>query len=245
MEPRILFEDSNVLVIDKPSGMRAHPDMQGGGDTVSEWFQQRYPELKEVGEPQTLPDGTTLLRPGIVHRLDRETSGVMVLAKTQESYEHLKSCFKEKTTKKTYAAFVYGAPKTGSGRIEFAIGRSRKDFRMRSAQPKARGTLREAVTEYEVVASSESHAFLFARPLTGRTHQIRVHLKAIHHPIVCDSLYAPKRQCELGLKRLGLHAFKLRLPMRAGGETEFTAPLPPEFREAALRMGTDEALIAS
>lgn len=245
MEPRILFEDDSLLVIDKPSGMRAHPDMQGGGDTVSEWFAGRYPASRTVGEPQTLPNGEELFRPGIVHRLDRETSGVMVLAKTQESYEHLKHAFKNRRVQKTYVAFVYGVPKERTGRIEFSIGRSRRDFRLRSAQPKARGTLREAITDYEVLADDGEYALVLARPLTGRTHQIRVHLKAIHHPIVCDALYAPKRPCGLGLSRLGLHALRLTLTDNHGKEIEYTAPLPPDFAEAAQKLGVGEAIIAS
>lgn len=245
MEPDILYEDEQCVVINKPSGMRTHPDMQGGGDTVSDWFAARYPESHSVGEPQKLPNGADLFRPGIVHRLDRETSGVMVLAKTQDAYEHLKQSFKDKSVQKTYAAFVYGVPKERTGSIEFSIGRSRKDFRLRSAQPKARGTLREARTDYEVVADNGSHALVLARPLTGRTHQIRVHLKAIHHPIVCDALYAPNKPCDLGFSRLGLHAFKLRLRLLGGEEREFTAPLPAEFMRAARGMGATEAIIAS
>ncbi len=172
-------------------------------------------------------------RPGVVHRLDKETSGVLVFAKTQKVHEFLKEAFKAREVHKTYLAFVYGVPKERKGIIEFAIGRSRKDFRLRSAQPKAKGIMREALTRYEVIGDIGTHALLKAMPETGRTHQIRVHLKAIHHPIVGDSLYAPKRPYDLGFERLGLHAYQLDLPL-PNGERKIITALPPADLTAAI-----------
>ncbi len=116
--------------------------------------------------------------------------------------------------------------------IDFAIGRSRKDFRLRSAQPKAKGQMREAITRYEVVSDIGTHSLVKLMPETGRTHQIRVHLKAIHHPIVCDALYAPNHPCDLGLKRLGLHAYQLEFSLLSGGTKVVIAPIPAEWSSA-------------
>jgi RluA family pseudouridine synthase len=174
-----------------------------------------------------------------VHRLDKETSGVLLFAKTNEAHAFIKEAFQNKHVQKTYLAFTYGAPKEKKGTIDFPIGRSRKDFRLRSAQPKAKGMLREAITRYEVLGEAGGYALLKVSPLTGRTHQIRVHLKAIHHPVVCDSLYAPNRKCDLGFSRLGLHAYELRVPKREGGEVSIQAPLPEEFKEPVARIAPD------
>lgn len=239
MELSILYEDGDIVVVDKPAGVMTHGDGRSTEETAADWFASRYPVSAHVGEMQRLPDGTELARPGIVHRLDRETSGVLVFAKTQDAHAFLKSAFKEREAKKTYLAFVYGVMPEKKGTIDFPIGRSRKDFRLRSAQPKAKGTLRDAITRYEVIApdAEGKHSLIYAFPETGRTHQIRVHLKAVHHPIVCDPLYAPNHACELGFERLGLHAFRLDLPLPSGGRQTFTAPLPPDLQAAAEGFG--------
>lgn len=241
MELPILYEDADLVVIDKPSGVMTHPDGVSTEETVSDWFAARYPQSQDVGETQRLRDGTEVKRPGIVHRLDRETSGVLVSAKTPEAHTFLKEAFKIHSVQKTYLAFVYGAPKERKGTIDFAIGRSRKDFRLRSAQPKAKGMMREALTRYEVLSDIGTHALLKAMPETGRTHQIRVHLKAIHHPVVCDPLYAPNHPCDLGFNRLGLHAYQLELALPSGERKTFTSPLPPDLKAAASRFPGDFA----
>lgn len=236
MELSILYEDADLVVIDKPVGVMAHQDGHSTEETVSDWFAAKYPESRDVGEPGKLPDGTLIERPGIVHRLDRDTSGVMVLAKTPEAHAFLKNAFHEHEAHKTYLAFVYGTFKEDKkGTITFPIGRSRKDFRMRSAQRGAKGRMREAVTRWEVIGEDATHSFLKVEPETGRTHQIRVHMKAIHHPIVCDPLYAPNHACDLGFKRLGLHAYKLDLPFPNGERKIFTAPVPGDLKEAVAR----------
>lgn len=232
MEPTVLYEDDDLVAINKPSGLMTHPDMQTKEGTASDWFLAHYPAAKDVGESQLLPDGTALRRPGVVHRLDRETSGVLVFAKTPESHAFLKNAFKERETNKLYLAIVYGVPKTKEGVIDFPIGRSRRDFRLRSAQPKARGTMRDAITEYRVVSDYDGFSLVEARPRTGRTHQIRVHLKAIHHPIVADELYAPNQEKALGLARLALHAYEIMLPRSDGSILTITAPLPPDMAAA-------------
>jgi 23S rRNA pseudouridine1911/1915/1917 synthase len=166
---------------------------------------------------------------GNAHRLDRETSGVLLFAKNDTALEFLRKAFHDRKVKKTYLAFVYGVLKEKKGTIDFDIGRSRKDFRLRSAQPKARGTLRSATTHYEVLGEDSEHSLLAVTPVTGRTHQIRVHFKAIHHPVVGDPLYAPNHPDSLGLGRMGLHAHRITIPLPSGKEVEIVAPLPPEL----------------
>jgi 23S rRNA pseudouridine1911/1915/1917 synthase len=240
MELPILYEDADIVAVNKPAGVMTHPDGHSTEETASDWFAKRYPESAQVGEMQRLKDGTEIARPGIVHRLDRDTSGVLVFAKTPEAHAFLKHAFQNRDVKKTYLAVTYGIPKERDGIIEFSIGRSRKDFRLRSAQPKARGTLREAVTRYETIADIGTHALLKVMPETGRTHQIRVHLKAIHHPIVCDPLYAQGKPCDLGLTRLGLHAYELQVPLPSGDTKTIKAPLPSDFAQAAKSFGFSE-----
>ncbi|MDR3548538.1 MAG: RluA family pseudouridine synthase [Candidatus Pacebacteria bacterium] len=237
MELPIIYEDADIVAVDKPSGVMTHPDGHTTDETASDWFAARYPDSREVGETQRLQDGSEIRRPGVVHRLDRETSGVLVFAKTPEAHEFLKKAFHDREVHKTYLAFVYGVPKERKGIIEFSIGRSRKDFRLRSAQPKAKGTLREALTRYEVLSDIGTHSLLKAMPETGRTHQIRVHLKAIHHPVVCDPLYAPNHPCDLGFNRLGLHAYQLDVPLPSGERMIITADLPPDLAGAAKKLG--------
>jgi 23S rRNA pseudouridine1911/1915/1917 synthase len=212
-----------------------HPDGHSTEETVSDWFATTYPAAAEVGEMQKLTNGTEIMRPGIVHRLDKDTTGVLLLTKTPEAHAFLKEAFQKREVHKTYLAIVYGTLKESKGTIDFAIGRSRKDFRLRSAQPKAKGMMREAITNYEVVSDIGTHSLLKVMPLTGRTHQIRVHLKAIHHPIVCDPLYAPNHPCEFGLKRVALHAYQIQFPLMNGEEKALTAPLPADFEKAVER----------
>ncbi len=230
----ILFEDSDVIVIDKPSGVLVHADSaEGVGETVVSWFLAHVPAAKGVGEPGALQDGTPIERSGVVHRLDRETSGVMMLAKNQDAFLNLKEQFKSRRIHKEYRAFVYGIFEEKWGTIQREIGRSAKDFRLRSAQRGARGVLRPAVTDWELIGQSDAHAYLRLFPKTGRTHQIRVHLKAINHPIVCDALYAPNQPCELGFGRLALHAHVLGFALPSGETKRFMTQLPQAFMEAA------------
>ena len=244
MEPTILFENDDVLVIDKPSGMRVHNDAHAEGETVADWFLRRQPAAAGVGETQSLPDGTLLERSGVVHRLDRDTSGVLILAKTQTAYEHLKTQFHDRIAKKEYRAFVYGLMKDKWGTIDRPIGRSAKSPKLRSAQRGAKGTLRDAVTQWELIGQSYTHAYLKLRPKTGRTHQLRTHLKAVDRPIVMDPLYATDHNRNtmdnLGFDRLALHAHMLEIVLPNGEEQRFIAPMPQIFEEAAEKLLEDQ-----
>ena len=238
----VLYEDGDVVVINKPSGIMVHNDGRNTEPTVVDWFLARNPTASGIGEPGHAHDGSPLERSGVVHRLDTETSGVLILAKNQGAFEHLKHQFHDHLVRKEYRAFVYGTMKEKWGTVDRPIGRSTKDFRLRSAQRGARGTLRPAVTDWELIGQSATHAYLKLMPKTGRTHQIRVHLKAIGRPIVCDTLYAPEellRGDSLGLHRLGLHAYMLKLVLPKGEEKTFLAPLPDDFEAASTSLATD------
>lgn len=231
----ILYEDDAVVVIDKPSGLLVHADGRSEAPTVAEWLLARCPTARGVGEPGRAVDGTALERSGIVHRLDAETSGVLILAKTQDAFLHLKEQFHSRQVQKEYRAFVYGAMKEKWGTIRRAIGRSPRDFRLRSAERGAKGLLRRAVTHWESLVQSDTHSYLKVTPETGRTHQIRVHLKAIGRSIVRDALYtspAATNSDDLGFERLALHAHTLTLRLLDGTKKTFTAPLPADFEHA-------------
>lgn len=231
MEPRIIFENDDILVINKPAGLMVHGDGKNTVPTLADWILAHYPALAEVGEPQLDAHGKPIMRPGIVHRLDRETSGVLVVAKTQEAFSYLKDQFKNRTIQKTYCALVYGVVQKEEGTITAPIGRSRVSGRWTAVRPGDK--TREALTEYRVLERYREYTALTITPRTGRTHQIRVHLKSIGHPVVCDTLYAQKRLCPVtGLSRLALHAEKLHLILPSGEECTFTAPLPQDFSGA-------------
>lgn len=226
MELAILYEDSDVVAVAKPAGLITHADGRTKEETAEDWFIARY-GAGTVEEPK-----------GYVHRLDRDTSGVLVFAKTPAAYAFLRKAFHDRNVHKTYLAFVHGVPKKKKGEIDFDIGRSRSDFRLRSAQPKAKGRLREALTHYEVLGEADGFGLMRVEPQTGRTHQIRVHLKAIHHPIVGDKLYAPNKNHNLGITRLGLHAYSIDLPLIAGARAHIIAPIPRDLL-SALRVFTE------
>lgn len=240
MKPDILFENDDVCVINKPVGVMVHEDGHSEGETIVDWFLQYAPEAQGVGEPGKSPKGKTLERSGVVHRLDAETSGVLILAKTQIAFEHLKRQFHDRLAHKEYRAFIYGPVREPWGTIDRPIGRSAKDFRMRSAQHGAKGELRDAITEWQCIGTGqykgEHFSYMKLRPKTGRTHQIRVHLLAIGKPIVCDALYA-QHQTEtsnnLDFNRMALHAHVLEITLPDGEEQRFIAPLPQIFEEAA------------
>ena len=238
MQPTVLYEDKDVLAINKPAGLVVHSDglpAQAGKTkekTLVDWILKKYPKIKKIGEPSQSQKGEMIYRPGIVHRLDRETSGVMLIAKNEKSFQNLKKQFQEHKIKKTYHTFVFGEIKNNKGTINRPIGRSNKDFRMWSAQRGAKGELREAVTDYKVLNRAKGYSFVEVSPKTGRTHQIRVHFKAINYPLVSDSLYAPKRENTLGFKRLALHSYEITFVDTKGKLHTVSAPYPSDFKSA-------------
>lgn len=232
MEPTILYEDKNVLVLNKPAGLVVHGDGRTKENTLADWVLKNYPETENVGEPIVKSSGEIIKRPGIVHRLDRDTSGVMLVARNQESFESLKNQFKNHEIEKEYNAFVVGLFKDKIGVIDRPIARSKKDFRMWSAQRGSRGELREAVTNYSVMKENSEYSFLEVFPKTGRTHQIRVHMKAINHPLVGDSLYGGNKKNNLGFNRTALHSKKVTFHDLEGKIHSIEAPYPEDFNKA-------------
>src|SRR3989344_63427 len=253
LSKNILYEDDDVIVIDKPAGLVVHPDGRTEEPSVSEWFANKFPEAKNVGEPIKLASGVVVERPGVVHRIDRETSGVLLLAKTEAGHKLLKEQFQKREIEKIYHLFIYGNLKDDRGTIELPIGRSISNFRKWSAQPRhriggqdgVRGEKREAVTHFQVLkragdhpshkasgGQSKSYTFVEAKPKTGRTHQIRVHFKALHHPLVCDKLYAPNKPCLLDFNRLALHARAITFKTVGGKKVTIEAPYPDDFVRA-------------
>ncbi len=232
MEPSVLYEDKEVLVIDKPAGLVVHSDGKTKEPTLADWILKKYPEIKNVGESWESSPGVKILRPGIVHRLDRDTSGVMLIAKTSESFENLKKQFQNHEVEKTYHAFVSGSVKDDSGVINRPIGRSKKDFRQWSAQRGARGEMREAETHFKVLKRGKDVTHLEIYPKTGRTHQIRVHFKAINHPLVGDDLYSNKKENSLGFDRTALHSNQISWKDLSGNTHSISAPYPEDFKVA-------------
>lgn len=209
----ILFEDDSLLVVNKPSGMIVYPDGKHEYPALSHWLETRHSTFH------------------FVHRIDRETSGVLVVAKTEEAHAFLKAQFSEREVKKVYRAFVYGVLGDERGTINKPIGSARGGRGPRSAHL-PHGVMREAVTTWSVRARGKDATYVDAFPKTGRTHQIRVHFSAIQHPILCDQLYAPSRTPLLGFTRLALHAFSITITLPSGKEMQFEAPLPQDFLEA-------------
>lgn len=219
IELDILYKDDNVIVINKPAGLVVHPGAGHSVNTLVNALIYHWPEIAQVGEAG---------RPGIVHRLDKETSGVMIVARTQSAYEWLVKQFKSRKSKKTYLALVDGTPPTPTGRIETRIGRDEKN-RQRMAVTYGE-TGRKAVTEYFSKQNFLNHTLVEVNPLSGRTHQIRVHLAFLGCPVTGDRVYG-RRKSTIDVDRFFLHASSLsiRLPGESKERT-FTASLPRELQ---------------
>jgi len=214
----ILFEDDHVIVINKDAGMVVHPGAGNPSGTVVNALLSHYPPIRQVGETD---------RPGVVHRLDKDTSGILIFSKTPKAYKWLVKQFKSRDVRKTYLALVDGHPPTPTGRIEAPIERDTK-IRTRMAVG-LRGQGKAAVTEYFELNRYEKHSYLEVHPITGRTHQIRVHLSYLEMPVVGDTLYG-HRNPSIKMERFFLHAKSLsvKLPGDRAPRT-FTAPLTPEL----------------
>ncbi len=238
--PGILFESDELLVVDKPSRLLTHADGRNGEPTLADWILEKCPACADVGEEMRTPEGEVLPRPGIVHRLDRDTSGVILIAKTQPMYLYLKRQFQDKKIRKEYRAFAYGSFAKKRGVLDAPIGRSGGSMTKRAAGAEARGELREARTDYTVLGEKNGYSYLALFPHTGRTHQIRVHLGGIRHPIVQDMTYATDRitgesDPVLGFSRSALHAYRIHLRLPGGEEASYEAAFPEDFVQALAR----------
>jgi 23S rRNA pseudouridine1911/1915/1917 synthase len=218
MDLRIAYEDEHLIVVDKPTGLVVHPAPGHATGTLVHGL---------VG----IAGGGEEERPGIVHRLDRDTSGLMVVARSAEAHRRLERLVRRRRLERGYLALVCGRPRSRRGTIEAQIGRDRHDPTRRSLDT---ATPRDAVTHFEVLELLPRHALLEVRLETGRTHQIRVHLAAIDLPVAGDPVYG--RPGELGLERQFLHAARLAFPHPMTGEqVETESPLPPDLEAALAR----------
>jgi 23S rRNA pseudouridine1911/1915/1917 synthase len=230
----ILFEDADIIAVNKPAGMTVHAGAGNATGTMVNALLGRGQSLSQLGDA---------LRPGIVHRLDKETSGVILVAKTDTAHARLGEAFRQRTVNKIYIALVQGSFDTTTGRIELAIGRDPvKRVRMAAEQKTFRGSKiansREARTDWRTLLKIDSTSLLEVQLHTGRTHQIRVHFSALKHPVVGDTLYGAAAQLRVGdislppLGRNFLHAAKIVFSHpRTGERMELRAPLPVELRD--------------
>jgi 23S rRNA pseudouridine1911/1915/1917 synthase len=215
----IVFENADLLVINKPAGMVVHPAAGHFRGTLVNAVLGHVPELAGVGDER---------RPGIVHRLDKDTSGLLVVAKNDLAHRELQRQFKEREVEKVYLALLDGAPPSERGRIEAPIGRDLRDRKRMAVVPESKGRL--AVTEYRVLEHFPAHTLVEAHLLTGRTHQIRLHCAYLKCPIVGDTVYG-RRKPSLPLKRQFLHAGRLTFDLPGSGERRtFEAALPEELQ---------------
>jgi 23S rRNA pseudouridine1911/1915/1917 synthase len=216
----ILYEDDNLIVVNKPAGMVVHPAAGHDHGTLVQAILAHAPQIQGVGGEQ---------RPGVVHRLDKDTSGIILLAKNDAAHHWLQEQFRTRQAQKVYLALVDGKPPTPNGRIDAAIGRSPQQRKQMAIVISAKG--RTAQSEYHTIESFPNHTLLEVHPITGRTHQIRLHLKFIGCPVVGDTVYGRKTP-SIPLHRHFLHAARLtiRLPGDKIAHT-FEAPLPTELKE--------------
>lgn len=234
----IIYEDNHTLVINKPAGVMVHPDDRQDEETVADWMAKTY-EMDGVGDKG---------REGIVHRLDRNTTGVLILAKDNIAFTTLKKQFRDHTARKVYHAIVEGHIKHDTGMISLPIARAKSDFRKRTIvdpfSGDARGEEREAITRYKVLARStvdgKQYSYVECYPITGRTHQLRAHFRGIRHPIIGDDLYGSRSGREVAPRSM-LHAYSLtiNIPGEKQGivEKTFAAEIPKDMEEVLKKLG--------
>ena len=228
----IIYEDRNVVIVNKPAGMVVHPSAGHDSGTLVQAVLAHAPDIEGIGE---------VLRPGVVHRLDKDTSGIIVFAKNDAAHQQLQAQFKEREVKKVYHALVDGAPPSPSGKIETHIGRDPKYRQKMAVVSKAKG--REASTIYHTEENFSQHTFLEVHPHTGRTHQIRVHLAFIGCPVVGDTFYGV-RGATLPVSRHLLHASQLEITLPEHDEpSTHKAPLPRDFLDVLTSLREDQASI--
>ncbi|MDP2812236.1 MAG: RluA family pseudouridine synthase [bacterium] len=232
-EPIIIDQNEEFLVIEKPSGMLAHPTDKGEKNTLANWLLKKYPKIKKIGDDPR--------RPGIVHRLDKEVSGLMVVALSQESFESLKKQFQKRTLKKRYIALVHGALLNSQGKIDQPLERDKKTGLMK-VQSNA-NTGKSALTIYAVIKKFINFTLLKIEIKTGRMHQIRAHFYSIGHSVVGDNLYQTKdlrknhHLTEKTVnKRIFLHAGLLKFKDLSGEWRKYESPLPKELKDFLLEI---------
>lgn len=227
MEIKVIYQDKDLLVAEKPSGISVFPEGEEKGETLIDGLVASFPELKNVGEAP---------RYGMVHRLDKETSGVILIAKNEQTLEFLQRQFQDGEVTKEYVALCTGDMSDKKGTIETFMARSPKDRRRQKAYPlydlKIKGKARKAITDYEALKKIGNYTLIKAIPRTGRKHQIRCHMAHLHHPIAGDSLYGFRDHVPPeGLKRQFLHAERLIVRMPDGEMREFRSEMPDDLKK--------------
>ncbi len=218
---RKLYEDEWLLVIDKPPGLAVHPGAGEKRETILDIFRHEYPRIGAMAD---------LERPGIVHRLDKDTSGVLILAKSEEAVSAMQALFQERAMAKTYLALVAGAMRFRNGTIDRPLARSLRNRARFEVAGEDREDRREAITEFSVIREFARFTFVKLMPHTGRTHQLRVHLAHFGNPVLGDVLYNKSRGKDF--PRLALHAFRIAFDHPFSGErVEVTRPLPRDLRQ--------------
>lgn len=216
----VIFENADVLVVNKPAGLVVHPAHGHASGTLVNAAIAHAPDLESIGGE---------LRPGVVHRLDKDTSGLILIAKNEASMHAIQRQFKRREVSKTYLALVDGHPPTPTGRIEAPLGRDPRHRQRMAVVPASRG--REAATTYRTLETFKEHALVELHPQTGRTHQLRVHLAFLGCPVLGDKVYG-RAPSGLAVGRQMLHAGRLELVLPHGTEMRlFVAPLPPDFEQ--------------
>jgi 23S rRNA pseudouridine1911/1915/1917 synthase len=233
--PTLIAETNDLFAVNKPAGLIVHGDGRTQEPSVAQWLGAKYPNLRGVGGDWVSPQGEHVALNGVVHRLDRTTSGVLLVAKTQETFDYLREEFKARRVEKRYLAYVHGHMEAEQGTIVAEIMRSSEPPKKWYARSCDVSEKRAAITEWKVLkkltdpATGAPVSYLELTPKTGRTHQIRVHLAAIDHPILADRLYAPDRSSLLNFTRPALHASSIKVTLPDGTRPTLIAPLPPDF----------------
>ena len=223
---KIIYEDFNLIVVDKPSGIIVFLEKKIKEKTVIDLILKKYPELKNIGKA---------LRYGLIHRLDKDTSGILLIAKNDKTLEFLQKQFKERKVEKKYITLVVGKLKNEEGEINTLLGRSPQDRKKQKVylphNPSAKNK-RIAITKYRVLQKFENYTLIEVKIETGRKHQIRVHFTSLSHPVVGDKIYGFKNQpCPEELKRHFLHASYLKITLLNKEKKVFRSELPKDLRE--------------
>lgn len=231
--PGVIADNKFLIAIDKPPGLITYSDGRTIEPSLAEWLIEHYPELADVGEAWVSPQGENVRVAGLVHRLDRATSGILIAAKTDEAHVFFKEEFRSRRVEKTYRALVYGHIRENTGVVSAEIVRTNSVPKRWEALPRDIMHRRSAITEWRVVARGSygdvPATLVMLQPRTGRTHQIRVHMAHIGHPVLCDPLYAGPYAAVAPCSRLMLHAHACALAQPDGSRGEYVAPIPTEF----------------
>lgn len=223
----IIFENDDLMVVNKPAGMVVHPAAGHASGTLVHAALGHAPEMEGIGGEQ---------RPGVVHRLDKDTSGLILLAKNDRTHRWLQDQFRLRKVEKTYLALVDGHPPTPNGRIEASIGRDTKARKKMAIVTPSKG--RQATSEYDTVETFMEHTLLKVHPITGRTHQIRLHMAFLGCPVAGDVIYGHRKPTLL-IKRHFLHAAQLKIQLHGEKQARvFEAPLPEELENILARLRT-------